>query len=79
MNPFLIKLMLVLGWSPYKMYEVIEPKDNIEVVALIRLDSGYDDLRTDSVESFTMYMRIDSVVYRDDEIVKIKKLKRRER
>jgi hypothetical protein len=55
------------------MYEVIEPKDGIKIVALTRLDGDYYHIDDKDSVKVTLYMRADEIVYRESEIVKIKK------
>jgi hypothetical protein len=73
MKTLLTAIMISLGWTPYKMYEVKEPKDGIKIVALVKLDGLYiheDD--KDSVLT-TLYMRADEIVYKESEITKLKR------
>jgi hypothetical protein len=73
MTTFLTILVLKLGWHSHKYYEVINPKYGEKVVLLCRLDGPYDDVKTEEIEKFTLYMSLDSIVYKESEIVKLSK------
>lgn len=69
----LIKALLLLHLASYHQYEVIAPKDGRKIVSLTRRPYRQDHITDTTKTRLKVYMRADSVSYREDEIRKMKK------